>query len=174
MHIPLSHFCKYPGLTTEKHTTFANQGRDIYKSVINGYNQLFFAVSLFHLLPIINYSPHSLTSITLTRTNPNSHKFSIVTNVSHWQKFNELIQNVFFLFSQSDANYHDFYNNKKARGRAQCTQIGQSTFLSSVYISQVLSVPKFVLKKIFCEKRKLCVIRCPRNFTNCTVAQVQA
>ena len=32
VYIPLSHFCIYPG-----HTTFANQGRDIYKSVIKGY-----------------------------------------------------------------------------------------------------------------------------------------
>ena len=36
-YIPLSHFCKYPGHTTWKHTTFANQGQDIYKSVIKGY-----------------------------------------------------------------------------------------------------------------------------------------
>jgi hypothetical protein len=33
----LSHFCKYPSPTTYKHTTFANQGRDIYQSVIKGY-----------------------------------------------------------------------------------------------------------------------------------------
>ena len=36
-HIPYSHFCKYPGLTTKKHTTFPDQGRDIYKSVNKGY-----------------------------------------------------------------------------------------------------------------------------------------
>ena len=33
LYIPYSHFCKYPGPTTEKHTSFPNQGRDIYKRV---------------------------------------------------------------------------------------------------------------------------------------------
>ena len=35
--IPYSHFCEYPGPTTQKHTTFPNQGRDINKSVNRGY-----------------------------------------------------------------------------------------------------------------------------------------
>jgi hypothetical protein len=36
--IPYSHFCYYPGPTTQKHTRFPNQGRDINKSVNRGYN----------------------------------------------------------------------------------------------------------------------------------------
>ena len=39
-YIPFSHFCKYPGPTSQKHTTFANQGRDIHKSLKGG-NELF-------------------------------------------------------------------------------------------------------------------------------------
>ena len=35
--IPYSHFFKYLGPTSQKHTTFPNQGRDIYKSVNKGY-----------------------------------------------------------------------------------------------------------------------------------------
>jgi hypothetical protein len=37
VYIPYSHFCKYLGPPTKKHTTFPNQGRDIYKSVNKGY-----------------------------------------------------------------------------------------------------------------------------------------
>ena len=38
--IPYSHFFKYPGPPTLKHTTFPNQGRDIYKSVNKGYRSI--------------------------------------------------------------------------------------------------------------------------------------
>jgi hypothetical protein len=36
-HILFSHYVEYPGPTTKKHTTFANQGRDIPHSVKKGY-----------------------------------------------------------------------------------------------------------------------------------------
>jgi hypothetical protein len=37
IYIPYSHYVEYPGPTTKKHTTFANQGRDIPHSVNMGY-----------------------------------------------------------------------------------------------------------------------------------------
>ena len=45
-YIPYSHFCKYPGPPSLKHTTFPNQGRDIYKSVNKGYRRKNLLISI--------------------------------------------------------------------------------------------------------------------------------
>jgi hypothetical protein len=60
MFIPLSHFCEYSVSTTLNHTTFDNQGRDIYKSVIKGYYIFFLFLNIYSTKSVghILYSDH--------------------------------------------------------------------------------------------------------------------